>query len=615
MDRDRERDRRPFPREDQYGTSRGQSYRPNRSPIPTDTYRAPRSPVRGGPFIDSYRAPIRGRTRSPPPFRRRSRSPPHFPPRGGDSYRGRARSPIPPRREFDRDASYRPPPRNFRDGPTFGNRSPLRAPPRDRSPLPLKRGRDISPAGSRGRRSPPPPAKRERLASPQRSRYNAYPTSREASPPRGRPYSPGPGPGPAGPRRLTPPRGVTRGYRPASRSPLRRNEHNDPRKVEWRRRSPSPQRQNRPDLITGETSGTQSVTSSRRSSPPIHPSRLAVIEPEDRVSRPPPLGPREDAPPRPMYRARSPPQHRPRSPAPMRARSPPPSPRSPPGKRESPPPRERDVPPTGPRIPPTGPAGYDSGNRGGPSYKDALPARAPPTGPGGSRSYAQTATDAPIPTGPRPSAISPPTQPRGAPPPGRGGYRGDYQSRGRGGPYGATSWRGGRGGGAPPSPFIRDQEFTSGPPPGPPLGPRSSFSQGPGFRPNAAPPSTNFQRTSRFGPNNGPIPSGPRADMAAPSGFNENGRKPSNPHLADLPRIIEGGQKAPDLYDRSRVDRLENEAESLRRAIDEKQMKKRKGLREWERMGRESEAAAFRAQLAEDGARALAGEGEGGAAF
>lgn len=103
--------------------------------------------------------------------------------------------------------------------------------------------------------------------------------------------------------------------------------------------------------------------------------------------------------------------------------------------------------------------------------------------------------------------------------------------------------------------------------------------------------------------------------MANGSAFNDNGRPSVNHYLADLPRVVEGGQRAPDLYDRSRAERLEIETENLRRAVEDKQAKKRQALREWERLGRESEAAAFRAQLAEDSMRGIAGEGDGGAAF
>ncbi|THV85391.1 hypothetical protein D6C86_00443 [Aureobasidium pullulans] len=611
MDRDRDRDRRPFPREDQYGDGRGQSYRPPRSPVPrSDTYRAPRSPPRGNAYVDSYRAPPRNRSRSPIPFRRRSRSPPPFRPRdGGDSYRGRARSPPPRRGGFMRDESYRPPPasRFHRDTLPYNTRSPVRA-PRDRSPLPLKRGRDVSPAGSRGRRSPPP-AKRERLDSPPRSRYNAYPPSRDVSPGLGRDRRE---------MRLTPPRGVTRGYRLLSRSPMQHNENINPRKVDWRRRSPSPARP-RPDLMTTEHSGAASVTSSRRSSPPIHPSRLAAIDPlpkDDlfanripaRAVSPIPA----PAPPR------SPIVSRPRSPIPSRPRSPIPPPtdvRSPVRKRDpTPPPREREI-PTGPaiRAPPTGPARLD----------EPL-TRAPPTGPGASRSYAQAASDVPIPTGPRMRANSPPTHPRGGMQT-RGGYqrdypprdfvpRGDYHGpRGRGGPYGGPSYRGGRGGGYV-SQHNRDPDFASTPPSGP-RGSMSSHAPPPPFR-GGVHGSGTYPRTTRFAPNGAPLPSGPKADtVMGGTGEFDRGAKPVNVYLADLPRVVDGGIKAPELYDRGRLNKLEDEAEKLRQVIEDKQARKRKGLQEWAKLSRDSETASFRAQLADENVRALAGENDGGAAF
>ncbi|KAI5207639.1 hypothetical protein AUEXF2481DRAFT_1936 [Aureobasidium subglaciale EXF-2481] len=609
MDRDRDRDRRPFPREDQYGDGRGQSYRPPRSPPPrSDTYRAPRSPPRGNAYVDSYRAPPRNRTRSPLPFRRRSRSPPPFRPRdGGDSYRGRPRSPPPRRGGFMRDETYRPPPasRFHRDTLPYNTRSPVRA-PRDRSPLPLKRGRDVSPAGSRGRRSPPPPAKRERLDSPPRSRYNAYPPSRDVSPGPGRDRRE---------MRLTPPRGVTRGYRLLSRSPMQHNENINPRKVDWRRRSPSPARP-RPDLMSTENSGPGSVTSSRRSSPPIHPSRLATIDTLPKEDLFHNRGPRAISPaPAPP---RSPVASKPRSPIPPRPRlpiAPPADVRSPIRKREPTPPREREI-PTGPanRAPPTGPARHD----------EVPQVRAPPTGPGASRSYAQAAGDVPIPTGPRMRVNSPPTHPRGGMP-SRGGYqrdypprdfgsRGDYHGpRGRGGPYGGPSYRGGRGGGYVTQ-HNRDPDFVSAPPSGPrgsmgPHGPAASFRGG-------AHSSGTYPRTTRFAPNGAPLPSGPKADIVMGGmGEDDRGVKPVNVYLADLPRIVDGGIRAPELYDRGRLNKLEDEAEKLRQVIEDKQARKRKGLREWAKLSRESETASYRAQLADENVRALAGENDGGAAY
>lgn len=176
---------RDVPPEDQFMGGRGQSYRPGgdrpRSPPRSDNYRA-RSPPRRErerePVVDSYapsRGPTRGRSRSPPrgdSYRRRSPSPRGYrdAPRGADSYRARPRSP-PRREELPRDDLFRrEPPRDYREDDRYARRSPPRY--RDRSPLPLKRGREPS-LDSRGRRTPPP-SKRERLASPPRGRYDDY---------------------------------------------------------------------------------------------------------------------------------------------------------------------------------------------------------------------------------------------------------------------------------------------------------------------------------------------------------------------------------------------------------------------------------------------------------
>lgn len=85
--------------------------------------------------------------------------------------------------------------------------------------------------------------------------------------------------------------------------------------------------------------------------------------------------------------------------------------------------------------------------------------------------------------------------------------------------------------------------------------------------------------------------------------------------LPGLPQIVDGGVRAPDLYDRARLEKLEEETDKIRKLIEEKQTRKRKGLREWERLERESEAAGFRASLADESVRALEGEGEMETAF
>lgn len=88
-----------------------------------------------------------------------------------------------------------------------------------------------------------------------------------------------------------------------------------------------------------------------------------------------------------------------------------------------------------------------------------------------------------------------------------------------------------------------------------------------------------------------------------------------HPSVADLPKPIDGGQKAEPLVDRAKLDRLQEEAEKLRKAIDEKEARKRKSLREWDRLSRETEAASLKTQLAEEALRRESGEGEGMGAF
>ncbi|KAF2710927.1 hypothetical protein K504DRAFT_375533, partial [Pleomassaria siparia CBS 279.74] len=87
-------------------------------------------------------------------------------------------------------------------------------------------------------------------------------------------------------------------------------------------------------------------------------------------------------------------------------------------------------------------------------------------------------------------------------------------------------------------------------------------------------------------------------------------------HLSDLPKEIPGGQKAPELYDKSKILKLEEEARRLREMIDTKEAAKRQRLREWEGLEKDASNAALRADLAEQQLRSLNGEGEvSGAAF
>ncbi|EMC96595.1 hypothetical protein BAUCODRAFT_69406, partial [Baudoinia panamericana UAMH 10762] len=88
-----------------------------------------------------------------------------------------------------------------------------------------------------------------------------------------------------------------------------------------------------------------------------------------------------------------------------------------------------------------------------------------------------------------------------------------------------------------------------------------------------------------------------------------------HPALADLPKVVEGGRAAEPLIDTSRLQKLQDEAEKLRKVIEEKEARKRKGLREWDRLSREVEVAGLRSELAERAVRELNGEAEGQAAF
>lgn len=557
----------------------------------------------------------------------------------------------PERRDYGRDRDFREE-RSYRDERDYRDErrddrayAAARSPPRyrDRSPLPLKRTREPSPMDSRGRRTPPP-AKRERLMSPGgRGRYDDYPPSRTSSPPR-RAYSPRP--------RSPAPRGVTRGYRRAdSRSPLRRNDRAlDPRDVsDWRRpppRSPTPPRA-RATYDDYDDRGRESVATSRRSSPPVHPSRLAIQTPgDDRTSRPAPRDPYESRDP---YPARSPPR-RELSPLPAREREY--DDRIYDREDRIPPPREPyRADDATVRAPPTGPSA------GG--YRAPSNSMAPPTGPA-------AAAAGPISAHARAPPAAPPSGPRGdmgprggfGGPRGRGAFGGDFAPRGRGGPgFGGPGFRGGRGGGPPPGGFgrgqgyEREQQDFSHQQQGPPSGPRGSFSsQGPPtpFRQNSNATATTYPRTQRFAGNGAPSqdpPTGPRAsstsvaqqpyrrptepsiptgpassstnNLPPPTGPAARRRDSDNVHpaLRDLPKIIPGGQKASPVIDRSRLDKLGEETERLRKAIEERETKKRKVLRDWERMERESENAALRSQLAEDSVRGFLEEEGVGSAF
>lgn len=88
-----------------------------------------------------------------------------------------------------------------------------------------------------------------------------------------------------------------------------------------------------------------------------------------------------------------------------------------------------------------------------------------------------------------------------------------------------------------------------------------------------------------------------------------------HPAIAELPKVIEGGQRAEPAVDRSKLKKLEEDAERLRRQVEEKETRNRKSMRDWDRGQREMEIAGLRSELAEEALRALNGEAEGQAAF
>lgn len=101
------------------------------------------------------------------------------------------------------------------------------------------------------------------------------------------------------------------------------------------------------------------------------------------------------------------------------------------------------------------------------------------------------------------------------------------------------------------------------------------------------------------------VPSGPARDVRR---VVENGVHPA---MRDLPEIIPNGKKMLPPVDQTRLNKLEEEAERLRKLTQEKDVKKRKSLREWDRLVRESESAAFRSDIAEESLRGYELESEG----
>ena len=539
----------------------GETYRPAerhaRSPLRVNNYRTGRSPPRRGrtppPYNDTY-APAdfranRPRSRS---NRRRSRSPAF---RGGDrggGYRGRPRS---PHRTFSprRDTYARSPQRLRRQSPVNGSG-------RERSPLPLKKGRDPSPIVDRRLRSPQMP--KERAISPPRDRYErrGYSSPRDSRyPPRENNYRPPP--------------------RERSRSLVRHPEH---------------------------ISRVGSPISSHRSSSYVHPDRMAIAgsathSPAYPGSRGPPVatspGYRDRSPVRGAYSPapRSPPRdglaYRQRSPLPRRRDSPPPSYRQEEFRNGTTPTTWSDA-QTGAHGP-----GYRNGNtRGPPSgprphYNEPYP-RDSPSGPPSapiSMSAHNRLTSA--------SMLSAPTHPRGG--------RGSGRDGAKDGPYG-PSRRGGYPTAQHHGPAPRQQSYDTRE--GPPAGPRGSHPH------NSPAPFHSRPRHDSRPPDDSRPPF--RSNNSSSTTYPRTQR--FSQHLASVPTIVPGGKLAPSGLDpaaEKRLQQIEEDKKKLLEQIEEKQRVKRQGLREWEKAERESRRDGLKSELAEGHLERLTGEGVGGTAF
>lgn len=521
--------------------------------------RSTRSPPRNRsprPVADTWVPPKsnRLRSRSPVSFRRRSRSPPF---RGRDAGVG----------HFQHRGRTRSPSRKFSPRRDERPRSPLRSSWRSRSPY----GRGRSPRASRARtpkriREPSPSGydnrspKRERLASPASEKY-----MRDVSQTR---------------RISVRETGARRMYPTRSRSPVDRGRRGPYPECGLRRRSPSPLLR----APSAHTSSQGSAATSRPSSPPIHPDRLN-LEPLDAKSRSsvnqstrPPRDSRPSAP-APSHQVKSPIQEsRPSRREETRTASPnegeqsiatmaetgrdldvneAPRPMQP--QTSSAPAQSNEARPS--RNPPSNPSNHTT-----------LQRASPPSGPsnGPMSLYTQS-------RGSNISLLSAPTRPRGGP---------SFAHRD---PIRDAAWAG--------APSVR-----RGPAPsvhGPPTGPRSSF----------VPASLGHDnhRHSSYRHSNNASTTYPRSQRFAN-------------HLSGLPSIIPGGKLLPSVLDSAtekRLAQLEADKERLLEQIAEKQRIKRAGLRDWDRLDRESATGALKSELAEGHLQRMA-EGEsigGGSAF
>ena len=182
-------------------------------------------------------------------------------------------------------------------------------------------------------------------------------------------------------------------------------------------------------------------------------------------------------------------------------------------------------------------------------------------------------------------------------------------------------YRGGGWAGAPPSGPRRPPDFSHGAPRGafssshgrsPPAGPRTggpgsaaAAAAAPPFRGSANTTSTTYPRTQRFG--------GAAAGAAAPPP--PPAASAAERMLADVGAPAPGGRRHAALppATAAKIRRLEDEAERLRRAIDERKRVARAEVREWDAFERHAARLRLAGDLAEGNLRRVEemGVGEG----
>ncbi|KAL6233908.1 hypothetical protein BDW75DRAFT_180870 [Aspergillus navahoensis] len=160
-----------------------------------------------------------------------------------------------------------------------------------------------------------------------------------------------------------------------------------------------------------------------------------------------------------------------------------------------------------------------------------------------------------------------------------------------------------------PKAFSTKRNRKSSSPSGPPHGPKTlpSHPRSSNISLLSAPTrprgSSNFQDSGWAGPSmrRGPAPSGPHGMPIAPRRTSSNTPRHAK-YLVGLNTIVPGGKLAPtelDSVTEKRLSQLDTDKDRLFHQIAESQKLKRAGLREWDKLDRESSICALKSELAE----------------